>query len=178
MTVESFELPCGCWIRSEKEYVDQVTCAIHHQETMEKLMKMKTYKERLEEIFSHMDPMFVKAVGEVIADAVDDCVKGLDSAWGLIANAGGGDWEKETPEWRTTATRWKKHYLKFIKEHNARRLVFDLDEIIESIREGKVGFYTGGNMIRYLCGCTLELIDPEKKPGDTKKCARHEKEGA
>lgn len=31
-------------------------------------------------------------------------------AWGIIANAGGGDWERETKEWRTAAVRWRDEY--------------------------------------------------------------------
>lgn len=32
---------------------------------------------------------------------------GLEAAWGLIANAHGGDWSKATPEWRAAAERWR-----------------------------------------------------------------------
>jgi hypothetical protein len=31
----------------------------------------------------------------------------LMAAWGLIANAGGGDWSNETDEWRAAAARWR-----------------------------------------------------------------------
>lgn len=31
----------------------------------------------------------------------------LGMAWGLIANAGGGDWYNESFEWRTAARRWR-----------------------------------------------------------------------
>lgn len=31
----------------------------------------------------------------------------LELAWGLIANAGGGDWSKESPAWRQAAERWR-----------------------------------------------------------------------
>lgn len=33
-----------------------------------------------------------------------------EAAWGIIANAGGGDWTKETPEWQKAATRWRDAY--------------------------------------------------------------------
>lgn len=39
----------------------------------------------------------------------------LDLAWGLIANAGGGDWDKETPEWRGAADRWRDLYFKWLE---------------------------------------------------------------
>ncbi len=31
----------------------------------------------------------------------------LEIAWGLIANAYGGDWELATPEWQAAAIRWR-----------------------------------------------------------------------
>ena len=34
----------------------------------------------------------------------------LQLAWGIIANAGGGDWTRETPEWREAAVRWREGY--------------------------------------------------------------------
>lgn len=43
----------------------------------------------------------------------DDAIRSdddLDSAWGLIANAGGGDWTRETPEWQEAAARWRDGY--------------------------------------------------------------------
>ncbi len=32
------------------------------------------------------------------------------SAWGIIANAGGGDWDTQTPDWRLAAERWRDEY--------------------------------------------------------------------
>lgn len=34
----------------------------------------------------------------------------LESAWGIIANAGGGDWDTQTPEWKAAAIRWRDRY--------------------------------------------------------------------
>jgi len=34
----------------------------------------------------------------------------LEEAWGIIANAGGGDWKKEAPEWHAAAIRWREAY--------------------------------------------------------------------
>lgn len=31
----------------------------------------------------------------------------LYQAWTVIANAGGGDWDKETPEWKEAAEKWR-----------------------------------------------------------------------
>lgn len=33
-----------------------------------------------------------------------------ETAWGIIANAGGGDWTKETKEWQEAAARWRDEY--------------------------------------------------------------------
>lgn len=35
----------------------------------------------------------------------------IELAWGIIANAGGGNWGKETPEWQDAAVRWRDTYL-------------------------------------------------------------------
>lgn len=34
----------------------------------------------------------------------------LDDAWGLIANAYGGDWDRADAEWKDAATRWRDTY--------------------------------------------------------------------
>jgi len=34
----------------------------------------------------------------------------LADAWAILANAGGGNWEKESPEWREAAARWRDNY--------------------------------------------------------------------
>lgn len=34
----------------------------------------------------------------------------LEVAWGLIANAGEGDWNKELPEWRKAASKWRDEW--------------------------------------------------------------------
>lgn len=36
----------------------------------------------------------------------------LEAAWGIIANAGGGDWTKESREWRIAAARWRSSYFR------------------------------------------------------------------
>lgn len=39
---------------------------------------------------------------------VRECVDALDTAWTIIANAGGGEWERnEAPEWVVAAKRWR-----------------------------------------------------------------------
>ena len=34
----------------------------------------------------------------------------LEAAWGIIANAGGGNWETQTKEWQKAAARWRDRY--------------------------------------------------------------------
>lgn len=43
----------------------------------------------------------------------------LDSAWGIIANAGGGNWDLEKPEWKAAAERWREEYHKTFPSHGA-----------------------------------------------------------
>ena len=33
-----------------------------------------------------------------------------ETAWGLIANAYGGDWDTASPEWKQAAIRWRDQY--------------------------------------------------------------------
>lgn len=42
-----------------------------------------------------------------IQGAVDEL---LELAWGLLANAGDGDWTKETAQWQEAAARWRERY--------------------------------------------------------------------
>src|SRR4051812_31304096 len=35
----------------------------------------------------------------------------LELAWGIIANAGGGDWSKESDEWVKTAVAWRERVM-------------------------------------------------------------------
>lgn len=34
----------------------------------------------------------------------------LELAWGLIANANEGDWDKATPVWKKSAIKWRDEY--------------------------------------------------------------------
>lgn len=40
-----------------------------------------------------------------------EAAEAIDLAWGIIANASGGNWEKETPEWQEAAARWRDKYV-------------------------------------------------------------------
>ena len=52
-----------------------------------------------------------------IADKVDQdpaLRDAIEMAWGIIANAGGGDWTRETAEWQEAAARWRDSALPLI----------------------------------------------------------------
>jgi len=34
----------------------------------------------------------------------------LELAWGVIANAGGGDWSRESADWQSAAIKWRDQY--------------------------------------------------------------------
>lgn len=38
-------------------------------------------------------------------------------AWTIIANAGGGDWEKETSDWQEAAAKWRDQFHVYIREN-------------------------------------------------------------
>lgn len=42
----------------------------------------------------------------------------LDYAWAIIANAGGGDWSKESKMWQDAATEWRDKYHALIKRNS------------------------------------------------------------
>lgn len=49
------------------------------------------------------DPIFVH---ELISDA-----------WGLIANAGEGNWERESPAWQKAAVTWRDNWHRYLREN-------------------------------------------------------------
>ena len=40
----------------------------------------------------------------------------IEYAWGIIANAGGGNWDTQTDEWRKAAERWRDQYHAILSE--------------------------------------------------------------
>ena len=57
---------------------------------------------------------------------------GVEAAWGLIANAWGGDWDMATDEWREAAGRWRDRYW------NGGRNRFSGDEVDEVVSEARI----------------------------------------
>lgn len=43
----------------------------------------------------------------------------LEWAWGIIANASGGNWDLEQPAWQEAAARWRDSYFKTLPLPNA-----------------------------------------------------------
>ena len=50
-----------------------------------------------------MDSEMAIAVSRIISPLLDT----IETAWGIIANANGGDWEELGPEWKAAAERWR-----------------------------------------------------------------------
>lgn len=46
----------------------------------------------------------------------------LELAWVIIANAGGGDWERESKEWQEAAAKWRDDYHASIESDDTKRL--------------------------------------------------------
>lgn len=57
---------------------------------------------------AHEHAQKLKAVVNVFSPIAKDL--GIELAWGIIANAHGGDWSQETDEWRSAAERWRDTY--------------------------------------------------------------------
>lgn len=49
-------------------------------------------------------------VAVAFAHLIDHYRTLLELAWGVIANAGGGNWELETTDWNEAAVRWREQY--------------------------------------------------------------------
>ena len=56
----------------------------------------------------------------------------LEAAWGVIANAGGGDWEKETKEWQEAAARWRDNYHKTLSNRMQNKILFSIEKFIDA----------------------------------------------
>ena len=57
-----------------------------------------------------MDVELAEAFADTLVSETEPLADELESAWGIIANAGGGDWTKETPEWQEAAAKWRDRY--------------------------------------------------------------------
>jgi hypothetical protein len=44
----------------------------------------------------------------------------LETAWGVIANAYGGNWDQADDVWRSAAERWRDRWHELLKQHCAK----------------------------------------------------------
>jgi hypothetical protein len=69
-------------------------------------------RDRLREELAWVKPDYATAM-EVLNLTRQQLAEARDSeelAWGVIANAGGGDWKRETEEWQGATARWRDRY--------------------------------------------------------------------
>ena len=70
-----------------------------------------------EDMIGELSGSVVTTIGhaEQVREAYDSHVKpeleGIMDAWGIIANAYGGNWDEASDEWRGAAERWRDTYL-------------------------------------------------------------------
>ena len=53
----------------------------------------------------------------VVSSDEDEKNELLEMAWGLIANAYSGDWDKATNGWKPAAMRWRDRWFKLLPNH-------------------------------------------------------------
>jgi hypothetical protein len=75
------------------------------------LRTISDVRERLFEL-RHRDLFGPAALDGTTHDARDisDLFVALELAWAIIANAGEGDWTRESPEWQAAAKRWRDEH--------------------------------------------------------------------
>jgi len=81
-----------------------------------------------------MDPELATAFATVVQRLVD----GIEVAWGIIANAHGGDWASASPEWRSAATRWRNEcWNRVLSGRQPREPASEFDALRDLIEEGE-----------------------------------------
>lgn len=55
----------------------------------------------------------------VVTSEPDDREELLEMAWGIIANAYGGEWDQAPPNWRQAARTWRLLYHELLKNWSA-----------------------------------------------------------
>ena len=80
---------------------------------MKVMITNKTPQEEFEEEFNNATPDNVEAymLRSLGYKPVNNHVTDLEEfAWAIIANAGGGDWDTQTSEWKEAAIKWRDQY--------------------------------------------------------------------
>lgn len=95
----------------------------------------------------------------------------LDLAWGLVANAGGGNWDRESPEWKAAAEKWRDDFWPQITADVAERAeVIALRQRVEELEAAAwlvgedQGVFLQGGDLALLCSDTFgyAVADCEK----------------
>lgn len=97
------------------ESISMVNQTLTGIEAREKAFEKGVSSVRLIRCLKHRD---VPQQNSTVLDGGSECgictVNGRDdllyAAWGIIANAGGGDWDRETFEWIEAARKWRDKY--------------------------------------------------------------------
>src|SRR5688572_2265632 len=75
----------------------------------------------------------IPELAELFAEKVDKYHEIMDLAWGVIANAGDGDWEGESAGWRKAAVRWREKYHAMLDEDLIAAVAV---HVVEDARDG------------------------------------------
>lgn len=96
---------------------------------------------------------------------------GIELAWGLIANAYGGNWEKASDEWRVAAERWRDEYMTGKQMHqpeepasdagisgNVAPVVFlDRERAREYVEDAMVNLRTAAGLMQEKAGTSVAV---------------------
>lgn len=58
----------------------------------------------------------IEDIKSAIEKATEETNELLDWAWTILANAGGGDWTKESKDWQGAVVKWRDEYHKNLSE--------------------------------------------------------------
>ncbi len=111
---------------------------------------------------------------DALASQVACLMTGMEMAWGVIANAGRGDWTLEHIEWREAAERWRdthwhpavKSLAKAAAEHDAAVRKAALEEAANAIARSLVMVESLDRVQTIAATCALVRALAEAKKGE------------
>jgi hypothetical protein len=74
-----------------------------------------------EEYFDAQAPKHFAYLTKLVNERLDELQQlreQLEIAWGVIANAGDGDWDKESRRWQDAAIKWRDSYFSSLPRNN------------------------------------------------------------
>ena len=92
-------------LREQTAQTQQTARQIHEKVAAE-LLRAGTLPEG-HNIYGHPIEQSVATCLSVVRGEVERLQDDIETAWGIIANAYGGDWEQASAEWRAAAERWR-----------------------------------------------------------------------